>query len=73
LNAGVHSVVKLISILFDKTKKYVTNIIFIIYDLNKKNLANEKLLEKLFPGEIYSEISGEKLLEKSHKKNSRSG
>jgi hypothetical protein len=71
LNAGVRSVVKLILILLDETKKYITNIASIIYDLNKKDPADEKLLEKSFPKEIYSEISGKKLLKKSPEENIR--
>jgi hypothetical protein len=67
----VRSTVKLALILFDETKKYITNIIFIIYDLNEKDPADEKLLKKSFSGKIYNEISGEELLEESPKKNIR--
>jgi hypothetical protein len=71
LDADVRLIVKLVSILFDETKKYIMDIISIIYDLNKKDPANEKLLKKSFSGEIYNEISSEKLLKKSFKKSIR--
>jgi hypothetical protein len=65
----VRSAVKLVLILFDETKECVTDIISMIYDLNEEDPADEKLLKELFLREIYNEISGEKLLEKSFKEN----
>jgi hypothetical protein len=68
LDIGVRSVVKLIPILLDETKGCITDIAFIIYDLNEEDPADEKLEEKLFSKKIYNKISGEKLLEESLKK-----
>jgi hypothetical protein len=52
IDTGVRSIVKLVLILFDETKKCITDIIFIIYDLNEKDPADEKLLKESFEKNI---------------------